>query len=97
MGDVEENSDSDLESQDDRGASTIVPSLTAEPIFAHTAGSTTVANHAIEKLVIENNIFLKAALQLLDQRDNSLDDSSKAFHDGSSSDVIMCGALMRCQ
>jgi hypothetical protein len=57
--------------------------------------STTIAEQALEKLVIENNIFLKAALQLLDQRDHSRGtEEANSFKDGSSADVIMCGTLM---
>jgi hypothetical protein len=96
LGSVDEYSDSDHESVasvDDRSnATTIMPDMDGNSTAPkdNESCSTTVANQAIEKLVIENNIFLKAALQLLDQRDRSID-NSKTYKDGSTADVIMCG------
>ena len=89
-----EESESDHESVDENSnATTIIPGLDVHSSAStNDPCSTTVANHAIEKLVIENNIFLKAALQLLDQRDHSIEANSKLCQDGSSADVIMCGA-----
>lgn len=83
-----DNSDSDDESLGSKSGTSSVSPPTNLP-------SSTVADHAIEKLVIENNIFLKAALQLLDQRDRSIDDNTRNFNEGSSADVIMCGKLKK--
>jgi len=83
-----DNSDSDDESLGSKSGTSSVSPPTNTP-------SSTVADHAIEKLVIENNIFLKAALQLLDQRDRSIDDNTRNFNEGSSADVIICGKLKK--
>lgn len=96
--DDDENSGSDTESIDDRGsvANSVPGNLGGDPSANGDIPASTVANHVIEKLVIENNIFLKAALQLLDQRDHSIEQNSKSFssREGSSADVIICGTAI---
>ena len=88
---LDQAEESDEESIGDRSnASSAVPSQAGDTCVP----SSTVADHAIEKLVIENNIFLKAALQLLDQRDHSIEEKTNSFNEGSSADVIMCGTLL---
>lgn len=99
--DGDENSCSDTESIDDRAsiASSVPGTVEGDTTsIINNVPASTVADHVIEKLVIENNIFLKAALQLLDQRDRSIDQNSKTgkSNDGSSADVIMCGTII-CQ
>ena len=85
LGDVGGQSDSD--SSDESTFCGPNDESQADEIHTVQGGPTSmVADQAINKLVLENTIFLKAALQLLDQRDRSLLESSS-----NSMDIILSG------